>query len=670
MEACEEAVDAINLEDGGSAADQVRERSFLSPRSRPQFQSLTLCCNCFTLLPRDSCNVRLRVQASGDETIGKVDFEEALQETEALLLRFLRNAYVDAISEISSKAGLHFTYTQGKANFLILKAIVTLDPDEIEAALKACQEAIDACHEARRKQSWFTSWFWKTDPNDFTDEEIHAELGYAETTILMALLICITERTIVGLVRAGFKIQTSMGAFIECRRVLKERTQYCSDNSKAHFESGVRMGIGAYNLITSHLPDRILRLVSFMGMGGHRSYGLKQIEKAAFMEKGIRAPLAGLGLLGYHLKVEFLLGLGEVEFDYVKKLLDHMSQRIEGSALLRIFNGMYEEALGHPEEAIEHYESAMTRIQQWVQAHHGCHWLELWCYAAQRKWDRCTEKIKLLLDECRWSPATFNYMYSMFLYMEQEEKHGAQNPDKFDPEVKAQMSHMMSLVPGLRHRIAGKTVHLEKFVELRSYLFFNEKETMLLPILDMFYLWNIFPMLQHNHSLILPFLKDIEDNLEIYTPESPDESRHRYYYLVFFRGVCLRYLGRMEESISCFRQIIASESDIKEYTHLPPHAALELGLVYRKLNDLEEAKVWLNKAVYQYTNYMNATTVHIRAHTALTIIRVAEGQTTDVEAQYLKMQEQLRQMNSQGVSIESPPPVVQLDPSLEVEDLS
>lgn len=587
------------------------------------------------------------------------------------MLRFLRNAYVDAIQEISSKAHLHFTYNQGKANFLILKAIVTLDPEEIEVALKACQEAIDSCHEARRKQSWFTSWFWKIDPNDYTDEEIHAELGYAETTILMALLICITERTIVGLVRAGFKMQTSMGAFLECRRILKQRTQYSSENSKAHFESGVRMGIGAYNVITSHLPDRILRLVSFMGMGGNRSYGLRQAEKAAFMEKGIRAPLAGLGLLGYHIKVEFLLGLGEVDFDYVKKLIEHMSRRIEGSALLTIFNGMYEEALGNPNQAVVHYEAAMERIQFWVQAHHGCHWLMLWCFAVQRNWEACTEKIKLLLDECRWSPATFNYMYSMFLYMEQEFKHGAQNADKFDPEVKAQISHMMSLVPGLRHRIAGKTVHLEKFVELRSYLYFNEGETMLLPILDMFYLWNIFPMMQKNPSLLQPFLKDIEENLEVYPPECDESVRHRYYYLIFYKGVCLRYLGQMDDAIECFREVIACESDIKEYTHLPPHASLELGLVYRKKDDLEEAKFWLNKSVYDYSNYMNATTVHIRAHTALTTIRTQEGvDNQEIEAVYAKFEDQLKAMSAQGVSLEETQEKVQLDPSLEVEDLS
>lgn len=120
--------------------------------------------------------------------------------------------------------------------------------------------------------------------------------------------------------------------------------------------------------------------------------------------------------------------------------------------------------------------------------------------------------MKLLLDGCRWSPATFNYMYAMFLYMI--------NQGKDDPQVKSDIARMMSLVPELRHRIAGKTVHLEKFVELRSYLFFKENETMLLPILDMFYLWNIFPMIQKSPQLIQPFYEDIQDALKIYTPES------------------------------------------------------------------------------------------------------------------------------------------------------
>lgn len=102
---------------------------------------------------------------------GRVDFEQALAENERLLLLFLRNSYMDAIDQISAKSKTHFTYAQGHANFTILKAIVTLDPEEIETALGTCQEALDSCNESRRKVSWIASWFWKTDTNDYTDGE-------------------------------------------------------------------------------------------------------------------------------------------------------------------------------------------------------------------------------------------------------------------------------------------------------------------------------------------------------------------------------------------------------------------------------------------------------------------------------------------------------------------
>lgn len=105
-------------------------------------------------------------------SIGKVDFEEALRENERLLYLFLRNSYMEAIDQISAKSKTHFAYAQGHANFTILKAIVTLDPEEIEIALGTCQEALDSCNEGRRKVNWFASWFWKIDSNDYTDGKL------------------------------------------------------------------------------------------------------------------------------------------------------------------------------------------------------------------------------------------------------------------------------------------------------------------------------------------------------------------------------------------------------------------------------------------------------------------------------------------------------------------
>ncbi|KAI1296601.1 hypothetical protein HDE_04954 [Halotydeus destructor] len=46
--------------------------------------------------------------------------------------RFLKNQYMESIEIISRKTKLHFTYAQGHVNFTTLKAIVTIDPTEIE----------------------------------------------------------------------------------------------------------------------------------------------------------------------------------------------------------------------------------------------------------------------------------------------------------------------------------------------------------------------------------------------------------------------------------------------------------------------------------------------------------------------------------------------------------
>lgn len=55
--------------------------------------------------------------------------------------------------------------------------------------------------------------------------------------------------------------------FRECAAILKERT-WEDDVSKRHFESGVRMGIGSFNLMISLLPGRIIRLLEFVGFSG------------------------------------------------------------------------------------------------------------------------------------------------------------------------------------------------------------------------------------------------------------------------------------------------------------------------------------------------------------------------------------------------------------------
>lgn len=57
--------------------------------------------------------------------------------------------------------------------------------------------------------------------------------------------------------------------FRECMHILEKR-QWGDTGSRMHFESGVRMGVGTFNLMVSLLPARVIRLLEFIGFSGNK----------------------------------------------------------------------------------------------------------------------------------------------------------------------------------------------------------------------------------------------------------------------------------------------------------------------------------------------------------------------------------------------------------------
>lgn len=57
--------------------------------------------------------------------------------------------------------------------------------------------------------------------------------------------------------------------FRECMHILEKR-QWDKTGSRMHFESGVRMGVGTFNLLVSLLPGRVIRLLEFIGFSGNK----------------------------------------------------------------------------------------------------------------------------------------------------------------------------------------------------------------------------------------------------------------------------------------------------------------------------------------------------------------------------------------------------------------
>lgn len=58
----------------------------------------------------------------------------------------------------------------------------------------------------------------------------------------------------------------------ECSNILAQR-KWENATSKGHFESGVRMGVGTFNLMISLLPGRVIKLLEFIGFSGNKVSG-------------------------------------------------------------------------------------------------------------------------------------------------------------------------------------------------------------------------------------------------------------------------------------------------------------------------------------------------------------------------------------------------------------
>lgn len=66
-------------------------------------------------------------------------------------------------------------------------------------------------------------------------------------------------------------------SFRECQEILANK-DWSKTTTKKHFESGVKMGIGTFNLMISLLPSKIIKLLEFIGFSGNKVYYLTIIQ--------------------------------------------------------------------------------------------------------------------------------------------------------------------------------------------------------------------------------------------------------------------------------------------------------------------------------------------------------------------------------------------------------
>ncbi|XP_071373390.1 tetratricopeptide repeat protein 39B-like isoform X2 [Centroberyx affinis] len=542
-----------------------------------------------------------------------MDLETALKECSSALDLFLNNRFSDALDLLKPWKGQSMYHAMGYSSILVMQAGMTFDPRDMDIAMESLREALQTCQSFRKKTGIVEtiSNLWYRQPADnLTEEEMHAELCYAEVLLQKAALTFLDE-SIIGFIKGGMKIRNSYQIYKDCQAMASITKNMDSHKSThIHFKGGVNMGIGSFNLMLSLLPSRVLRLMEFLGFSGDREMGLSELRAGA-ASNGLRSILSTLTLLMFHLYITVILGTGEGNLTEAEALLEPYMEKFPNGALIVFYTARIALLKGNFTFAQEKFLACIAAQQEWRQIHHLCYWELMWAYSFEQDWGEAYRYADLLCKESKWSQAVYVFQKAAILSMLPEEE-----VNKMGENVE----ELFRQVDGLRLRIAGKSIPTEKFAAKKAQRYSSPNPVKLVvPALEMMYVWNGFTVVGKRPELtrnILCTLEKAEEQLR----DDPNPSEYHVddqCLVQLLKGLCLRQLGRLVQAELCFTHVISSENDIKYDNYLVPFTTYELGLLHKQKGDINKAITLIENAKLNYKDYNMESRLHFRIHAAL-----------------------------------------------------
>ncbi|RWS15602.1 tetratricopeptide repeat protein 39B-like protein [Dinothrombium tinctorium] len=507
-------------------------------------------------------------------------------------------------------------YDHNLESYNHLSISFAIEIPEMNAGKAACKEALEFFEKCRKPSSIsenISNFFWKVNYDDYTDEEIHVELMMALTHLALAVLTIFGEQTFMALIKAGLRIRTGYNGYRFCEDALKNRKQWNTKVSRDEFEAGVSFGFGAINLLMSHLPSKVLKLISILGFPCDRQKGESLLRKSFDLKHTWHRNFPCIFfVIVYYLYFEPIFGMTEGDYNFAAEAVEDLYAKEPNGCFTLLFKGRLNEMRGNPESALDCYNKSVASQSKWIHLNNVCYWDMIWCHAIQLQWGKAAEYADILVKQCKWSPATNCYQKGVFMHLLSREK-------KISEE---EVFEIMKKVDGLRIRFGGKTLPPEKFAATKSEKFLREDGKIPLPAIELFHVWSIFSITGGSPKYLEPILRLIEEELQVYMSEKEsDEGIDNYALCLLLKGVCLRHLHQYEEAVKCFREIINGEDRILCDKYILPNAYCELGLTLVRLNRSEEAKLCLETAKNNYTGYLMETMIHLRAHNGLRFIK-------------------------------------------------
>lgn len=560
-------------------------------------------------------------ETAGEGPIKDIPLELGLAEGQEAIDLFFDNRFEDARKIVTKHCDKSIYHALGIGTFQFIEAVMTFEQERIEKASTVLSQSLATIDRFRRKSGGLVDALGKMvgrkDYNGYTEMEMHAELVYAEVLLLKALLTVCEDETLVSFVKAGLKVRQCYLSFRTCWEILDGRNwSEKEDKFKSHFEGGVQLGVGTFNLTMSLLPPRITKLLQFIGLTGSRSHGMTQLLQCYHTDNCIRHFLSCLILLGYNLFVTFHTGQPEnCDFRLVKEILDSKLAKHPAGGFFMFFQGRHKFVSGDCSGAVLWYDRATQNL--WKHLQHIGRWEMMWAASYQCDWSGALLQSDKLLAESKWSPCLYSYLKAAHYCMLPE----------LSPAQAEEQRHLMATLPGLKQKIGGKSLPMEKFAIRKAERWTKQGGRLVLPGIELVYLWNGFSILGQQFHLVETYYAMVEQELAAIKarPEERMFQLEDECLLLVLKGVCLKYMSAPLAAEETFRLVLqkTSAEPLKADRYLLPYASVELALLL--LQDNSQAAWELLETAKNYKDYSLQSRLHFRIHAAQN--RILAGRT-------------------------------------------
>ncbi|KAI1296833.1 Tetratricopeptide repeat protein 39B [Halotydeus destructor] len=545
---------------------------------------------------------------------------EQLEEGMRLFEMFTCNKYIEGFEQLEKHANVSMVHAIGVALCRMIKAMVTLRPEAFPEAWIAINHALNKINRKRKRRSaagsLVNSLMLRNNYEDYTDENCHAELLYAETQAAQAALTVLSDMSVTGFVKGAIRIRACFNTYKECQRIHKHRKNWDTETSRKHFVSGIHLGLGLFEIAISFFPSKMITLLEMAGFSGDRTSGMNELLKGADVQDGIRYPAVAIALSGYYGFGEFFYGIGEPNVPCIYRILEYFLERTPESVAVTFGCAFREQTLGNFDAACQYYTD-FTHGQRIMKSfHYISNWQKIWIYAAQWKWAEASENARFMVEKCSWSPSMFMYNLAVCL--------ATQADNETDQErkmaLKAEAMDCLVKVVKLKRNFGGRRAFHEKLVTENAKKFMKHPNKMVLPALDVVYLWNGFRVASYSAPCLPKMLEELDSKLKTFTKE---EDLEIYCYLTFMKGCAHAYSGCNNLAMDTFLEVLTYHKEMTTMKHLAPQASFEIGLIYRRMGDFDQSRAWLKRA-RKYSDYITDVMIGYRINYVLGLIKNEE----------------------------------------------